>query len=165
MNVTKKTIITAVLVVAVVGVLILQTTNNNLFKGQLFTKKQSDETTTEIVSTDSLPDLTATLEILPPTEIDGNISASVTIKNDGPGTLGGDSVFRYALHFNGVEVFSNVDSYTTMAAGDSFNFVYPVSRAIYKYENSGSAKIVVDSEDTIEESNEDNNEVEKTYNF
>ena len=52
-----------------------------------------------------------------------------------------------------------------MEAGDSFNFVYPISRAVYNYENSGTAKVVVDLDDDINEADESNNEKEENYSF
>lgn len=160
MGIRTKTLVTVVLVAAVVGILTLQTGNESLLKGQISKQSAEDDSSQEnpAFGEDSLPDLSVDLAILAPEEAGGDLSAEVTINNLGPGQIDGEKSFKYTIYLNDQEIFSNVDSYTIMEAGDSFSFSYPVSRLIYDYPNEGSAKVVIDSEDNIPEANEDNNE-------
>ena len=153
----SKVLITVLLVGAVIGVISLQTSNKSLLKGQI----SRQETPAESVS--ALPDLKADLVIVAPEEKDGDISVSVTISNLGPGVITGEKPFKYSIYLNNVEVFSNTDSYSTMNAKDSFNFVYPISKAIYNYPSKGNAKVVIDTDERIEEEDEDNNEATVDY--
>ncbi|MBI4232169.1 hypothetical protein HY605_02960 [Candidatus Peregrinibacteria bacterium] len=165
MGVRTKTLITVILVTAVVAILTLQTTNSSLFKGQLSKQDPSAGTQEESISfgDDALPDLSVDLAILAPEQAGGDLSTEVTITNLGPGAINGDQSFKYTIYLNDEEIFSNVDSYTIMEAGDSFSFSYPVSRLIYEYPDAGSAKVVIDSEDSVEEDNEENNEKQVKY--
>lgn len=165
MNVRIKALVTVLLVGVVVGVLYTQTGNNSLFKGQI--KLNDDQTesadTVEVADPSAKPDLRPSFEVLPADEQGGDLKVDVTIENLGPGTVNGDKTFAYTIYFNDIEIFSNTDSYTVMEPGDSFNFIYPVPRSIYNYPDSGTAKVVVDEDNSIVEENEDNNEAENSY--
>ena len=167
MEVRTKTFVIIVLLIAVGGVASWQISNKGLFKGQikLNPDEQAVEETTAKIPRNAKPDLTAQMQILPPEAVGNDINIDVTIENLGPGALTGETPFKYAVYLNNQEVFLNTDSYTVMEAGDSFNFVYPISRAVYNYENSGTAKVVVDLDDDINEADESNNEKEENYSF
>lgn len=163
MEVRTKAIVTVLLVGVVVGAYALQAQNPNLFKGQLTLK---DTPATPAASTAvQLPDLTADLVVVAPPEKGGDISAKVTITNKGPGLIDGKKPFKYSIYINKAVVFTNTDSYTTMAAGDSFSFTYPISRAVYQYPDSGTAKIVIDAENAITETDKTNNTKEVSYSL
>lgn len=157
MGARSKTLIVSFLALVVVGILVVNVNNKQLFKGQLV---QQDS-----VQTVQLPDLTANLNIIKPETKQGDIKVEATIANIGEGEVKGTETFEYAISINGAEVLSNSDSYTALAAGDSFTFTYPIPREIYKYPNAGKIKFVVDTKNSIKESNEGNNSVEKSYNF
>ncbi len=167
MGVRTKTFVTVILVGIVIGVLALQTDNKSLFKGQIFKEPAGDEkaeTETVVEPKSQLsPDLTAKIVIEKASESSSDLKANVTIENLGPGKVEGNKLFKYSVYLNDIEVFSNIDSYTEMNAGDSFNFIYPISRLVYNYPDSGKAKVVVDGENKIDEANEDNNSVEIEY--
>ncbi len=162
MGVRGKTLIVVLLTGAVVGVYSLQTSNPNLFKGQIFNDPAAEEAASEETSSGQ-PDLRGKLEIINPASDEEDLKVSATIENIGTGELA--EPFKYTIYINDQEVFSNTDSYTTMAPGDSFNFVYPIPKTIYNYPNSGTVKFVLDGDDDIEESNEENNETEMEYSF
>lgn len=163
MEVRTKALVTVLLVGAFIGVLTLQSSNKNLFKGELIKRD------VPAVSTDStavqLPDLSADLVIVAPAQAGGDISAKVTITNNGPGNIDGKKPFKYSVFINKSEVFTNTDSYTTMTAGDSFSFTYPISKAVYQYPDSGTAKIVVDADNAITETDKTNNSKEVSYSL
>ncbi len=162
MGVRSKTFLTIALVGVVVGLLIYQINNKNLFQGQIFTEGENLASSNENIK---LPDLTAKLEVLPLAAKDEDIKISATIKNGGEGEVSGERPFKYAIFINDTEVFSNTDSYSVMSSGDSFSFEYPISRALYQYKDSGKIKFVVDADNDIEESDEANNMVEEEYSF
>lgn len=153
----SKTLIVSFLALVVVGILVVNVNNKQLFKGQLV---QPEE-----VQTVQLPDLTANLNIIKPDTKQGDVKVEATIANSGEGEVKGTETFEYAISINGTEVLTNSDSYTALEAGDSFTFTYPIPREIYKYPNTGSIKFTVDTKNSIKESNENNNSVEKSYNF
>lgn len=175
MGVRTKTLVTVLLVGAVIGVLALQTQNKSLFKGQIFKDPavgEDADTDTESGSGSGsgsnaddglLPDLRANIVIEKVSEENSDLKANVTIENLGPGKVVGNELFKYSVYLNDIEVFSNIDSYTEMNAGDSFNFIYPISRLVYNYPDSGKAKVVIDSENKIDEANEENNSIEVSY--
>lgn|SRR3989338_5269981 len=165
MGVRTKTFVTVILVGVVIGVLALQTDNNSLFKGQIFKEPAGDEQAETVVEEKSelQPDLAAKIVIEKSSEDSSDLKANVTIENLGPGKVEGNELFKYSVYLNDIEVFSNIDSYTEMNAGDSFNFIYPISRLVYNYPDSGKAKIVIDGENKIDEVNEENNSVEVEY--
>lgn len=163
MNVHKKTIIAAVLVIAVIGAMAIQIKNKTLFKGQIF--NQDKEIVNEVSDETVLPDLKPKLEIIYPEDKTDDITANVTIENAGQGGIDGNTPFKYAVYLNDTEIFSNVDSYTIMTPGDSFNFDYPISKLIYNYSGIGKVRVEIDTEDAIAETNEDNNTIELNYNL
>ncbi len=162
MGVRTKTLITVVLVGVVVSVLSLTTQNRQLFKGQIFSEKNNEATETPEQEKE-LPDLKGTLEIIVPENEEGDLTAQATVENIGKGSVVGGTPFVYSLWINDIEVFSNSDSYSELAPGDAFSFEYPISKTIYQYPSEGEVKFIVDSENTIKESNEGNNEEKKEY--
>lgn len=160
MNIHKKTLITVVLVAGVIGVMAIQTSNTSLFRGQLKVE-EAGTGSNNLGDQVLLPDLSVRLKAIAPEE-GGDVSADITIENIGPGPASGETPFRYALYLEvegsePVEIFSNVDSYTFMDPGDSFNFVYPVSRQIYQYPDKFSLRFKVDVDEKIKEESEANN--------
>lgn len=158
MGVRGKTIFTFILVIIIVGVFVLQKNNPALFKGQIKKNLNGNEITEHI-------DLVAKMKTLAPVEGSEDIRVSATVSNNGTTAIPKGKPFKYVIYINEAEVFSNTDSYSSVEPGDSFNFIYPISRAIYQYEDSGTVKFVVDSEDKISESNEENNSVEIEYSL
>lgn len=156
MGIRTKTLIIVLLVGAVIGAFTLQSKNKNLFQGKI---EKIDNEAAETAKSD----LTADLVIVAPDQPDGDLVAKVTIKNNGPGVITGDKPFKYTVYLNGVEVFTNTDSYTTMNAGDSFSFNYPISKAVYNYPEEGKAKVVIDGDNAIDETDEENNANEVEY--
>lgn len=156
MEVRTKAIVTVVMLGLVIGAFSLNTSETQLYKGQIFDQQATKETLLK-------PDLIPAMEVIMPDTNDGDIKVSATVKNIGEGEITAGNPFSYTLYINGQEVFSNTDSYTSMLSGDEFNFVYPIPRAIYQYTNTGTIKFVVDTQNTIEESNEDNNQKEVKY--
>lgn len=136
--------------------------NPALFKGQIFNNPSPAVTTS---TPEVLPDLSAKLEVITPKTDKEDIKANVTIENIGEGLLSGKTPFKYTLYVNDTEVFTNSDSYTEMAKGDSFSFTYPIPRAIYNYGKKGTVMIKVDTNNAVKESNENNNEVTVNYSF
>lgn len=160
MNIHKKTLITVLLVAGVIGVMAIQTSNTSLFRGQLKVEEGDGTGANNLGDQVLLPDLSIRLKALAPEG--GDVSADITIENLGPGSANGETPFKYALYLEvegsePVEIFSNVDSYTFMDPGDSFNFVYPVSRQIYQYPEQFNLRFEVDVDDQIEEESEANN--------
>ncbi|MBI5753877.1 hypothetical protein HZA40_01910 [Candidatus Peregrinibacteria bacterium] len=164
MEVRTKALVTVLLLGAVIGIYTLQSSNKNLLKGQLI-KRDVPQANTATDASTQLPDLTADLVVVAPAEAGGDISVKATIKNLGPGLIDGKTPFKYSVYINKTEVFSNTDSYTTMAAGDSFGFTYPISKAIYQYPDAGKAKIVIDVNNAIAETSKDNNTKEVDYSL
>ena len=165
MEVRTKALVTVLLVGAIIGGFTLQSQNKNLFKGQLV-KRDTDTPAAPVDSAAAeMSDLETDLVIIAPTEPNGDISAKVTITNKGPANIDGKKPFKYSVYINNTEVFTNTDSYTTMSAGDSFSFTYPISRAVYQYPDSGTAKIIVDADNVITETDEENNSKEVDYNL
>jgi len=165
MEVRTKALVTVLLVGAVVGGVYMFSTNNPaLFKGQIFNQNPQPVTSAPQVQ-ELLPDLTAKLEVIPPKTDSEDIKANVTISNVGDGSLSGKIPFKYTLYINDTEVFTNSDSYTEMAKGDSFSFTYPIPRAIYNYGKKGTIMIKVDTDNQVKESNENNNEVTVNYSL
>ncbi len=163
MEVRTKAIVSVLVIGAVIGGVYTFSANNSaLFKGQIF-NNQSPKVETE--TNTSLPDLSAKLGIISPKNSNDDIKANVTIENVGEGPVSGKISFQYTLYINDTEVFTNSDSYTEMAKGDSFTFTYPIPRAIYNYGKKGTVMIKIDTDNTIKESNENNNEVVVNYSL
>ena len=162
MELKTKIIITAALVIAVIGGLFLQTTDKALFKGQLV-KQGNGAEDSRLGGEGLLPDLKPEMQLIIPESSEDDIGVSVSIINEGPGSISGTTPFKYTVYLDKIEVFSNVDSYTTMEAGDSFNFVYPISRLIYQYRTGGEISVVLDVDNSVKEENEDNNSISAPY--
>jgi len=159
MNSNHKSILTFGLVAAVVVAFGFQMNNNNnsdSFKGQIL----DSETSTSVVAS-SKPDLSCTIEAAKSDT--GDVTVDVALTNNGPGSVDGSDPFKYAIYIDNTEVFSNVDSYSTMDAGDSFSFTYPISKEIYQYADTGEVKCAIDIDSGVTEANEDNNEDTATY--
>lgn len=155
-----KTILTVLLVgIFAGGFYVMQGDNSALFKGQL-DKNVGAETESDLLS-----DLKANLEVLAKSSAEEDLKVSATISNVGKGPLNQGKPFKYAIFINGQEVFSNTDSYSSIAPGDSFNFVYPIPQTIYQYPNTGTVKFTVDTESSIDEESEENNSIEVPYSF
>ncbi|NIA02193.1 MAG: hypothetical protein GWP15_02310 [Nitrospirae bacterium] len=163
MGVRSKTLVVVLLVGLVFGVFAISTKNSQLFKGQIF--DGSEEETTQETGETLLPDLTVSAEIIIPEIAEDDIEVNVTMENIGKGTMPGGKPYTYSIYINDTEVFSNSDSYSELAPGDAFSFKYPIPRSIYQYPSEGTVKVVVDGENSIEESNEDNNQIVKEYKF
>lgn len=163
MGVRSKALITLGLVVVVVAAVVLQT-QTDLLRGQLRLDTDREPLTEEEAN---LPNLEASLEAIESEDDVGNnvLILDATIENLGPGTITGDTPYTYALFVEGMEVFRNVDSYTSMNAGDSMNFQYPVPQRIFEYPDSGTAEFVVDIANIIEEVDKTNNRAEAAYLF
>lgn len=169
MGVRSKTLITVILVGLVVGVFSLQVSNKNLFKGQIFdSPEEAGEGDTPVDSLNeatAMPDLQPLLELIKPTEAGDDLEANVTIQNSGEGDMEGGVPFRYTISINETEVFSNTDSYSVLGVGDSFNFSYPIPRSIYQYPDKGSVTLSLDVDNSIAESNENNNKITIEYSL
>lgn len=157
MEVRSKAIITVLLVGVVIGAMSLSSSNDRLYKGQIFNQEGA-------VENGQLPDLVPEMEIIAP-EGDEDLKVRATLKNAGKGEVKSGNPFSYTIYINDQEVFSNTDSYSSMLSGDEFSFVYPISKSIYNYPNEGIVKFVVDTQNTISEENEDNNLVEARYSL
>ena len=164
MGVRTKTLVTVVLVGAVVGVFALSTSNTQLFKGQIFNQNENPETAPTIEEGNlPLPDLNAEIATVLPATEGGDLVVEATISNVGEGSITGGTPFVYSIYINETEVFSNSDSYSELAPGDEFSFKYPISRSIYSYPNEGTVKLIIDTENSIKEADESNNEIVKKY--
>ncbi len=162
----SKTLLTVLLVSTVVGVYALQVENKSLFKGQIFGQGEetADEAGNEAASDENqLPDLKAALNLVMPENPEGDIVAESTIENVGSGSIGGNSSFKYTISIDGQEVFANSDSHSEILPGDAFSFSYPIPRSIYQYGCNGEVNFTIDTDDSIEETNEDNNQVTKEF--
>lgn len=160
MGVRSKVFMTVLLVGVVVGVMTYTSSNENLYQGKIFdAPDQSTEGDSSL-----LPDLAPALKVVEAVE-GKDLKVEATIRNIGDGPVTGQEPFKYTIFINDKEVFSNVDSYTTMEAGDSFNFEYPIPRDIYEYPDTGTVKFVLDLDNALTEVEENNNEVEVDYQF
>ncbi|PIR54733.1 hypothetical protein COU74_03200 [Candidatus Peregrinibacteria bacterium CG10_big_fil_rev_8_21_14_0_10_36_19] len=159
MNTYYKGIFTFLLVGVVVGGMYLQNSNPALFKGFIGQKSLNDS---ENVQT-ALADLKASVDVIAPTIGDEDMKINASIENVGEGAIQQGQPFKYSIFVNDVEVFTNTDSYTSMEPGDSFSFEYPVPKSIYQYPPEGSVRFVIDPENNISESNEENNEAVSAY--
>lgn len=161
MGVRTKTLVTVILAGLVIGVFIVTTSNNQLFKGLIFGQDEQEQPEVEDIA--PMADLEGSLEIILPETAEEDLVAEVTIENVGEGGIQGGIPFIYSLWINDMEVFSNSDSYSELEPGDAFSFKYPISKTIYQYPDEGTIKLIIDTDNTIEESNENNNEIEKAY--
>lgn len=158
----SKTFFTVLLVGVVVGGFYFQSSNPALFKGFIGQEIDTIEDNTAQVN---LPDLEAQLELIAPAQGEEDLKASATIANVGEGAVLQGQPFKYTIFINDVEVFSNTDSYTSIEPGDSFNFIYPIPYRIYQYPKRGNVRFVVDPENSISETNEENNQTSQDYDY
>jgi len=159
MNTHSKAIFTFLLVGVVAGGLYVQSSNPALFKGFIGQQSLNNE------APSLLADLKASVEVITPTEGEEDIKASATIENIGEGAVLQGQPFKYTIFVNDIEVFTNTDSYTSIEPGDSFSFEYPVPYSIYQYAKEGVVRFVIDPENNISESDEQNNEGKATYTY
>ncbi|MBI2634602.1 hypothetical protein HYW82_02970 [Candidatus Peregrinibacteria bacterium] len=161
MEKSQKTALTIFILIVVFIVVALKINGGGYFQGKIFNEEDSAEADID----EPLPDLSVTLSVIAPAVVGGDVTADVTVGNNGPGRIRGDRTFKYALYLDETEIFSNSDSYTFLEPGDSFNFQYPISREIYQYGDSGTIRAVVDTEDSISEITEENNSVERGFSL
>jgi len=154
MDSNKKTLLTLGLVAVIVIAFAYKTDNESLYKGQLLDPGVGS-------SSDEKSDLTCTIDASKSDT--GEVTVDISIINLGPGGVDGSTPFKYAVYINEQEVFSNTDSYSVMEAGDVFQFYYPISKAVYQYEDTGVVKCAVDIDSNVDEANEDNNTDTGTY--
>ncbi len=154
MDSNKKTLLTLGLVAVIVIAFAYKTDNESLYKGQLLDPGVAS-------SSDEKSDLTCTIDASKSDT--GEVTVDISIINLGPGGVDGSTPFKYAVYINEQEVFSNTDSYSVMEAGDIFQFYYPISKAVYQYEDTGVVKCAVDIDSNVDEVNEDNNTDTGTY--
>ena len=170
METRKKVLIAIVAVLVVGGAIAFQLNGSDLFKGQLALQTEV-ETESEMQETEPeaeeefLPNLNASLSAIAPETEDGDLVLDATIENLGPGAVTGETPYSYALMINDIEIFRNTDSYTSMDAGDAISFQYPVSRALYDYAETGTATLIIDIENVIQEVEKGNNKVVVEYSF
>jgi len=157
----SKTFFTVLLVGVVVGGFYFQSSNPELFKGFIGQDVNVIEDTAEV----NLPDLKADLELITPAQGEEDLKASATISNVGEGAVLQGQPFEYKIFINDIEVFSNTDSYTSVEPGDSFNFIYPIPYRIYNYPKRGNVRFVIDPENSISETNEENNSTTAEYDY
>ena len=148
-----KILIVLVLAVVVAGVVAMQVRNKELVQGRIFDTPEEEV---------KLPDVKPSLET-EKDETTGNLKVRVTVQNLGEGAVSGENPYDYTLYVNNQIVFTNTDNFSEMGPGDSFSFVYPVDKEVYKYGAKGTVKVIVDKDNKVEESDEDNNEVVAEY--
>ncbi|MBT4916840.1 hypothetical protein HN709_01250 [Candidatus Peregrinibacteria bacterium] len=166
MGVRSKTLVTVLLVGAVIGVMSFSATNENLFKGQLMGDKDEESTDTAVEDTPTLlPDLTIGLSLTEPETPEGDLVANIEISNTGEGALVSGQEFVYEIEINGEQVLSNSDSYSALEKGDSFSFSYPIPQSIYQYAAKGEVSAKVDTGNVIKEANESNNAANASYDY
>lgn len=148
-----KILIALVLACVVAGVVALQVRNKELVQGRIFDTPEEEA---------KLPDVKPSLET-EKDETTGNLKVRVTVQNLGEGAVNGENPYDYTLYVNDQIVFTNTDNFSEMGPGDSFSFVYPVDKELYKYGAKGTVKVIVDKDNKVEESDEDNNEMVIEY--
>lgn len=154
----------ALLLIVGGGFIVLNSKNSPLLKGLLM-RGIGEEVPVSSDSDGLLPDLKPSLKALVPEAPGVDLQVEAEIRNIGPGEISGQTPFKYTIYINDIEVFSNTDSYSAVAPGEAFSFVYPISRPIYEYPDVGTLKFVLDTEDAVKENNEDNNETEINYDL
>jgi subtilase family serine protease len=170
MGLRTKSIITVLLLGSVIGIVTLQVQNKELLKGQIF-DQNTVENTADAVPTGiergeaKLPDLKPSIELERPATSEDDIIVIANIENIGEAPVTGAKSFKYAIYIDGTEAFSNTDTYSEMASGDSFSFTYPIPRNIYQYKDQGAVKLILDLNNDINESDEGNNTAELNYDF
>ncbi len=167
----KKKILIAVVVILIIGgAVVFQMNDSNLFKGQLGLMQKEGTEVEEVeevpeVQEKKLPNLKASLKVIPPKGDSEDITLDATIENLGPGKVTGETPYTYSLFLNDIEIFTNTDSYTTMEAGDAISFEYPVSKALFEYPDKGTATLIIDTKNEIKEVEKGNNKVIVQYSL
>jgi len=156
MGVRSKALFTVVLVVAVVGFLTIQSRNPALFEGNL-------ANTTEDQTSSEPANLSADFDILEPLPDNEDIRVDFTIKNEGPGTI--TTPFSYKIFLDGIEVFTNSDSFIEMAPGESFGYIYPIPKTIYQYGNSGQITLQLVPSESLEQTDTLDDSLTKEFSF
>ena len=166
MDKNRKIILAAIFVVGLIAIVLFEKQSTFNKSAQTSVIRESSNTSAQdTVRQGPLPDLGAELQIEMPQEPNGNIIADFTVINNGPGIIPGDKAFRYALYLDDQKVLDNVDAYTSMNPGDSFNFRYEIDRDVYPYQDTGFVKAVVDLDDNIQETTVENNVQISRYKF
>jgi len=156
----KKIIVTSlILILFVTGGVYLLFQDNTGYKGQIFNVKPIAESSKTVLK----PDLTGTILIDSIDQSSGDINVKVKIENQGPGKILAETPYEYSILINNFEVIKNQDNYSSMESGDSFEFKYPISKDIYKFQDNGVITLLVDSGNSITEVSENNNKVEIKY--
>lgn len=162
----RKSFVLLVAGAIVIGYFAFANDNSGLFKGMLTTESPDEQQSSPFGEVEFLPpDLVAEIKVQTPENTTDNLTVDAVIKNMGEGDLRGVLPFEYEILIDDKVVFSNTDSYTTMAPGDEFNFSYPIPKDIYNYGSSGEITFTVDSKNSIKESNEDNNNMKIKYSY
>lgn len=156
MDKKAKILVTLVLTCVIAGAVMLQVRNKELVQGKIFDTPELTDT--------KLPDLYPVMEVL---GIDENQNLKIRVKaeNLGEGLVDGKTPYSYTIYINDQTILTNTDSFSSMDPGDSFSFIYPIDRAVYNYPDSGTVKIIIDKDDSIKESDEDNNEATAEYSI
>jgi len=149
-----KILIVVLLAGIVASFAIIQVKNKELVEGKILGNQDAEESLP--------PDLKPSIEPIG-ADKNGSLRVKVTMENIGEGPVFGDTLYSYTLYINDQLVLTNTDSYLQMNPGDKFSFIYPIDKAMYTYADTGSVKIVVDEENKVEESDEENNMAAATY--
>ena len=161
---SKAVIVTLALATIVGGGIYLNQTDSELFKGLIVKDQPVDPEQAQRERELGLKaDLKAGIEVLPSEEGSDDVKVRATIENVGDGSILGNIPFIYKISINGTDVFSNQDSYTYMDPGDAFSFDYPISKGVYQYPDNGVVTFEIDTENSIDEDDEDNNKAKAAY--
>lgn len=106
-----------------------------------------------------LPDLNASLRIVSSSPL----TLAVTIGNQSETDIEGGSAISYEIYVDKTRVLANTNQFIAMGAGDSFEFEYLVPEEIYLYPEHGSVELILDPQNMIEESSEENNSIKVEY--
>ena len=157
MDKKSKIFLSILAVVIISGFAVLQLNSKGVLQGRLTGDLDQSESV-------GLPDLEPTIE-MESKDIDGSLRVRVTITNTGEGPVLGSEKYTYEVYLDDQIVFTNTDSYTEMNPGNKFSFVYPIDKDIHKYQEKGIVSIILDPENNIKESDEENNSHSTTYEY
>jgi len=160
---SAKWLIPVLLVIVLAGVVSVVYGKGVIFKGQLMLSEKEAVTVQERIS--ALPDLEADIALKSEPVTGEDLQLVVTVKNIGQGDMKGKVPLKYVIEVNGQEVFSKIDSYSIVSAGDSFSFDYSVSRSLYDYPDQGTVTFKIDTEKALGEVTRDNNTKEIPYSY
>ena len=157
----RRIIIAVVVVLGLAGAAVFFSSGDGgLFKGQLLGQEQGEQQSPAPTSSTELPDLKATLAVLPPAQGSVDVIAEITLENIGKGVIDAKkNQITYELTIDGKKGLANEDTYTEIASGDKFSFKYPIAKTIYQYGSTGKVILSLDPANTIEETDETNNSV------